>query len=468
MGGHLRPTEASGGLLATIVGRVAALGSLIIVIVALLTASVGARDQGAAVSNGANPGLIGSVPPFKAVAVFNCLECTVRVDQCPAVVPGTWAVVTPPAHGRATWQRVEIVQPAWCTGPDAPPETLPATTLYYEMYFGTPTDVGEEKFTLRYTTDDDTSYLLDVTLYIVWPYRVDGIFGPEPIDPGAPEISVSVYQDTRFTNGVKTSGKVRYTIYGEYSAYSFWVNNGNSIVEGDISESFDRHKVPVGHYEKLRIDFIPDNPAAFTFSQWVNMDQHLDVYGNVLHHTYTAPTESACGGQLEIAYVYGYPTCTFRAVELDGRFIRQMRIFGGGYSTYHGPLKYSRATSWCPNAPPHIRKDFAFRQVPKLTGSCETPGIGDNIVASYPPPLPYASRARAPDGNFKCGNIVSLYDGQSGALTAKKLLTDSCPRCAPSPGSPTRKMADYQYRYTCNAYEGGYLGTIWTQSTRRQ
>jgi hypothetical protein len=255
--------------------------------------------------------------------------------------------------------------------------------------------------------------------------------------------------DVTLSNAGSKSGPLDIQLRGSTHTYNEHCNGGSAVGEGTYSVVLSRPSIPEDKYDRIvaiwKLSSGDANSPSYSLSPvW-------RVLGIVRHSQYNAPSESACEGTPQTAWVFD-DACNFTQTTLDSQFFSQVKINGTGYSDNYGFIKTAVTNkSKCSGSyPSGATTGNAFFIVNTITGSCNTQLIDDSSQAAYPNPK--LTSTISP----KCGDNTLLVESNNSNL-ALKWIGDYCPAC-----SDGHHIDNFTDNLACSAHDTLDLGNFWT------
>lgn len=200
----------------------------------------------------------------------------------------------------------------------------------------------------------------------------------------------------RLTLELLNGGTVRYT-------FGTWPLSSNRY-----RTDFHITHLPTGDFDQLRATW---NVYGTNYS--TVYPYRFKVLGQYRHSQYNTPSESACSGPRQRAYITT-AACNFTPTRLRSGFISQVNLNGSGISIRHGNLQRERFCIGRSGAPAGSA-NRSFRQVAAIRGSCgSNTGLLNNTTVARLPSHP----------DLNCGDRVYIH------TVGVKTVTDLCPGCA--------------------------------------
>lgn len=259
--------------------------------------------------------------------------------------------------------------------------------------------------------------------------------------------------DVTLTGPAGTTGTLVITANGSSNNPQVTANGGAAVGPGQYQVPLNRPAMPVDTYTSVTAKWnAGSNPASATFS----LPRTWTVLGIFRHSQYNTPTESACTGSPQTAWVFNL-SCKFTQVSLKSDFVLQTFTNGSGQSLGYGDLQYNNGHTCSGKYPNGATTQNSFLQVATITGSCGTPVIGGGSVATNPNPAIVG-------GLYVCQDNILLVTSQN-VNQAIKHVADFCPACSGQFNGTLGHIDDYSSSASCSAHSVGDYGNFWTADT---
>jgi len=230
-------------------------------------------------------------------------------------------------------------------------------------------------------------------------------------------------------------------------------NNGSAVGTGSYTVSFNRPSMPADTYTQVTASW---NGMSNTLT----LSRKWDVKGLFRHSQYNTPSESACTGTGQTAWVFN-TQCTFTQVSLRSDFVSQVYTNGSGISMNYGALQFNNGSTCSGRYPNGANTTNSFLMVSTITGSC-----GTAVSSGYSGTVAVSPNPAVAGGPYVCGdNILEVTSSNSNQ--GLKTSNDYCPACGNSTtfNGTNGHIDDYSSSQACSAHTVGDLGNFWTADT---
>jgi hypothetical protein len=261
------------------------------------------------------------------------------------------------------------------------------------------------------------------------------------------------FVDVTLQGPSSATGTLVVTANGSSNKVQASANGGAAVGPGSYQVAFDRPSMPPDTYTTLTAQWnLSPTPISTSFT----LTRQWSVLGLIRHSQYNTPTESACTGSPQTAWVFT-TSCNFTQVALKTDFVSQTYRNGSGKSLSYGDLQYNSGKTCSGKYPSGANTQNSFLEVANIAGSCGTPVVGGTSVATYPNPA-------VAGGPFVCQDNVLLVTSAN-ANQAIKQVADYCPACSGQFNGTNGHIDDYTSSSSCSAHSVGDYGNFWTADT---